>query len=138
MRAHRIEKERLLAEQEKEGQPRHVAQIRRARTDLPPSGELTSITTPRPAAAHPTSMSSLCPAEDTSNINIICCWSACVGNNDEDRQVNGQHHLRNLMVQPQKKSKGCPLTLTANHKSKLSHDFNASPLVSYISELMEV
>lgn len=133
LHSHRVEKERILSEQEKQGQPRHVAQIRRARTSLPTNDQdATSHSAPNSnsaAAAHPTSISSLCPRDDTSNINIICCWSALVGNG-EDKKVYGQHHLRNLMVRPQKTSKGCPLALTANHPSKVSHNFNLSPLVS--------
>jgi len=35
LQSHRIEKEMLVAEQEKEGQPRHVAQIRREKSSLP-------------------------------------------------------------------------------------------------------
>lgn len=132
--AHRLEKERLLAAQEKEGQPRHVAQIRRARTSLPTNDEngISSFARPSSPAAHPTSISSLCPPNDASNINIICCWSALVGNEGEDERVYGQHHLRNLMVRPQNKSKGCPLSLTANYTSKASHKFDERPLVSYI------
>ena len=130
LHTHRVEKERLAAEQEKEGQPRHVAQIRRARTSLPTTDQDASSSDVQTcSAAHPTSISSLCPSNDASNINIICCWSALVG---DDKKVHGQHHLRNLMVRPQIKSKGCPLALTANHKSTVSHDFHARPLVSAI------
>jgi hypothetical protein len=126
-----VEKDRIAAEQEKEGQPRHVAQIRRARTSLPTNDQdiATSPAQQSISPAHPTSISSLCPTNDTSNINIICCWSALVGNQGDDKQVHGQHHLRNLMVR-QNKSKGCPLALTANYESKVSHDFNGGPLVS--------
>lgn len=130
--AHRMEKERIAAEQEKEGQPRHVAQIRRARTSLHTNDQdtTTSIAQQTISSAHPTSISSLCPTNDTSNINIICCWSALVGKQGDDKKVHGQHHLRNLMVRPQNKSKGCPLALTATYESKVSHDFNDGPLVS--------
>eukprot|EP00804_Cyclotella_cryptica_P024493 CCRYP_017559-RA/>CCRYP_017559-RA protein AED:0.26 eAED:0.26 QI:1717/1/1/1/1/1/5/475/1401 len=129
---HRVEKERLLAEQEKRGQPRHVAQIRRARTSLPQDDSEPSTSIPLQSSfasgAHPTSITSLCPQDGTSNINIICCWSAHVGNEGEDKTVYGQHHLRNLLVRPQTKSKGCPLALTAKHKSRVSHNFEACPL----------
>lgn len=136
LRNHRVEKERLLAEQEKRGQPRHVAQIRRARTSLPKDESETSasigVQSTSASGAHPTSITSLCPHDGTSNINIICCWSALVGNEGEDKTVYGQHHLRNLLVRPQTKSKGCPLALTAKHKTRVSHKFEACPLVRYI------
>jgi len=135
LQAHRVERERQVAAQEKEGQPRHVAQIRRARTLLPTNDTDTNsslVHYPTPAStAHPTSISRLCPQGDMSNIHIICCWSALVGNEgDNEEEVYGQHHLRNLMVRPQNKSKGCPLALSANYKTDLSHDFDLSPLVS--------
>jgi hypothetical protein len=134
LRTHRVEKERLLADQEKQGQPRHVAQIRRARTSIIKDDSETSTISLHPASTpvvHPTSITSLCPPGGTSNINIICCWSALVGNEGEDKTVHGQHHLRNLMVRPHSKSKGCPLALTAKHVSQVSHDFDSSPLVCY-------
>mmetsp|Transcript_1241 Transcript_1241/g.2203 ORF Transcript_1241/g.2203 Transcript_1241/m.2203 type:complete len:647 (+) Transcript_1241:74-2014(+) len=135
LHSHRIEKERIAAEQEKEGQPRHVAQIRRARESLPteesnvssaPEGPVSnpgSLTT-----AHPTSLASLCPLNGGSNINIICCWSACVGNEGSDTTIHGQHHLRDMLVRPLNKSKGCPLALTAKYNPKISHNFDEGPL----------
>lgn len=81
-------------------------------------------------AADPTSLASLCPLKGASNINIICCWSAIVGNGGKDETIYGQHHLRNLLVRPLNKSKGCPLALTAKYKSKVSHNFDEGPLVS--------
>ena len=80
--------------------------------------------------AHPTSIASLCPVSGSSNINIICCWSAVVGNNGRNEIIHGQHHLRNLLVRPQNNSKGCPLALTAKYNGKASHNFDNGPLVS--------
>lgn len=134
----------MMAEQEKEGAPRHVAQIRRARTSLPKeesnnfdansgqSQDPISLVPVTPATVHPTSIASLCPIDGSSNINIICCWSASVGNEILDETIYGQHHLRNLLVRPQYKSKGCPLALTAKHAAKASHNFIGGPLVSPI------
>jgi len=125
---HRIEKERLLAKQEKEGQPRHVAQIRRAKTSLPERESNLSSSCSEPVAQpHPTSIAHLCPSGGTSNINVICSWSARVGEGDQNETIVGQHHLRNLSIRPQNKSKGCPLAMTAKHMEKVRHDFDVSP-----------
>mmetsp|Transcript_27462 Transcript_27462/g.55151 ORF Transcript_27462/g.55151 Transcript_27462/m.55151 type:complete len:1702 (+) Transcript_27462:4357-9462(+) len=124
---HRREKERLLAEQEKEGQPRHVAQIRRAKTTLPGGESNLSSSSNEPVAQpHPTSIAHLCPSEGTSNINVVCSWSASVGEGGQYETIVGQHHLRNLLLRPQNKSKGCPLAMTAKHVEKVCHDFDAS------------
>ena len=129
----------MVAQQEKSGQPRHVSQIRRAKTSLPEQDSNVSsafdgqsqVSNLAPlVAAHPTSLASLCPLSGGSNINIICCWSALVGNEGRDITIQGQHHLRDLLVRPLNKSKGCPLALTAKYKPKVSHDFDIGPLVS--------
>jgi hypothetical protein len=127
LESHRIEKERILAEQEKEGQPRHVAQIRRAKTSLPSEESNLSSSNEPVAQPHPTSIARLCPSKGTSNINVICSWSASVGEGGQNESIVGQHHLRNLLVRPQNKSKGCPLAMTAKHIAKVSHDFDVSP-----------
>lgn len=57
-----------------------------------------------------------------------------MGDNGNDDTIYGQHHLRDLLVRPLNKSKGCPLAITANYKSHVSHDFNKGPLVSLIIE----
>jgi hypothetical protein len=122
----------MLADQEQTGQPRHVSQIRRAKTSLEQESteSLSSNASLRPAS-HPTSLASLCPVSGgESNINIICCWSAIVGREDVDDIIYGQHHLRNLLVRPLNKSKGCPLALTAKFKPRVSHNFDEGPLVS--------
>lgn len=127
LESHRREKERLLAEQEKEGQPRHVAQIRRAKTSLPwGESNLSSSSNEPVAQPHPTSIARLCPSEGASNINVICSWSASVGEEGQNETIVGQHHLRNLLVRPQNKSKGCPLAMTAKHTAKVRHDFDVS------------
>jgi len=129
-KTHKLDMERMAAEQEKDGQPRHVSQIRRAKGD----GEFTDVdlldaeTSHAPPKAHPTSISSLCPVSGSSNINIICCWAAIVEVGGGDEIIRGQHHLRNLLVRPQNKSKGCPLALTVKHKAHLVHDFSYGPL----------
>ncbi len=124
---HRIEKERLITEQEKEGQPRHVAQIRRAKTSLPESeSNISSLSNEPVAQPHPTSIAHLCPSAGTSNINVICSWSASVGEEGQHETIVGQHHLRNMLIRPQNKSKGCPLSLTAKHLEKVCHNFDTS------------
>lgn len=78
---------------------------------------------------HPTSLASLCPLNGGSNINIICCWSAVISNSErKDDIIYGQHHLRNLLVRPLNKTKGCPLALTAKYKPKVQHNFDEGPL----------
>jgi hypothetical protein len=127
----------MLADQEQSGQPRHVAQIRRAKTTLEQDSTVSegqsyvSDAAVR-AASHPTSLASFCPVlGGGSNINIVCCWSAIVGKDDTDETfIHGQHHLRNLLVRPLKKSKSCPLALTAKYKPRIFHNFDEGPLVS--------
>ena len=121
----------MLADQEQTGQPRHVSQIRRAKTSLEQESTESSFDASLRPASHPTSLASICPVSGGgSNINIICCWSAIVGREDADNTIYGQHHLRNLLVRPLNKSKGCPLALTANYKPRVSHNFDEGPLVS--------
>lgn len=77
-----------------------------------------------------------------SRIHVICSWSATVTGSkkqkspastggetsDDDAKttmtVQGQHSLVNLTVRPQKNLKGCPLTVTARHKTEVAHDFD--------------
>lgn len=81
------------------------------------------------AAVHPTSLASLCPLNGGSNINVICCWSAVISNSErKDDIIYGQHHLRNLLVRPLSKTKGCPLALTATYETKVQHNFDEGPL----------
>jgi hypothetical protein len=88
--------------------------------------------TPLPTlrTVHPTSLRRLCPPEaDASTMNIICSWSTTGGGAREAR-ICGEHHLRQLSVRPRKKSKGCPITITAKHPTKVSHHFASGSLVS--------
>ena len=129
----------MLADQEQTGQPRHVAQIRRAKTTLEQESTVSSSEgQPKAsgaairAASHPTSLASFCPVVGGgSNINIVCCWSAIVlKDNTDEIIIYGQHHLRNLLVRPLNKSKSCPLALTAKYKRHVFHNFDEGPLVS--------
>ncbi len=58
-----------------------------------------------------------------------------MSNDDKENVIFGQHHLRNLLVRPQHKSKGCPLALTATYKPNVSHNFDTGPLVSSVVSL---
>ena len=49
-----------------------------------------------------------------------------MGEGGQYETIVGQHHLRNLLLRPQNKSKGCPLAMTAKHVEKVCHDFDAS------------
>ena len=104
-----------------------MAQIRRAKTTLPGGESNLSSSSNEPVAQpHPTSIAHMCPSEGTSNINVVCSWSASVGEGGQYETIVGQHHLRNLLIRPQNKSKGCPLAMTAKHVEKVCHDFDAS------------
>ena len=124
----------MLANQE--GQPRDIAQIRRAKLETTVSlleGQSKEFGIVIQSKSHPTSLANLCPVninDGGSSINIVCCWSAViVSENAADSIVHGQHHLRSLLVRPIK-SKGCPLSLTAKFKPNISHNFDEGPLVS--------
>ena len=125
LNAHIEEQARIAAEQENEGQPRHVSQIRRAKSALKDRGNPEAQEDDGGGEAfHPTSIASLCPKKANSEINLICAWSTPGTANDE--KLFGQHHLRQLAVRPRRRSKGCPLMVSARHKSEVSHDFAAS------------
>lgn len=126
----------MLANQE--GQPRDIAQIRRAKHETTVSsleGQSKEVGNVLQSQSHPTSLANLCPVninDGGSSINIVCCWSAIIGSeNDADSIVHGQHHLRSLLVRPIK-SRGCPLSLTAKYKPNVSHNFDEGPLVSQL------
>jgi len=77
--------------------------------------------------SHPTSLDNLCSSEErSSDINIICSWAT----RGKDGLYKGQHHLRQLAVRPEFKSKGCPVLLSAKYESDFKHDFSQCPLVS--------
>jgi len=129
-------KELARRDADKEGEPRSIAQIRRANapasnSDNQPFSEDTSTESKRTRAltiindSHPTSLDCLCSSEESSSeINIICTW-ATSGTEDS---IVGQHHLRHLAVRPEYKSKGCPILISAKYDSDLSHDFSFGPL----------
>lgn len=130
------------AEKEKEGQhPRSIAQIRRANAPTTTSelskDEVDISNTPKDASSgvvkysHPTSLNHLCSSEESSSeINIICSWTT-PGKED---LLLGQHHLRQLAVRPEFKSKGCPILISAKYDTTFSHDFSYSPLVRVFVE----
>ena len=125
LNAHIEEQARIAAEQENEGQPRHVSQIRRAKSARKDGGDPEAQEDDGGGETyHPTSIASLCPKKANSEINLICAWSTPGTANDE--KVFGQHHLRQLAVRPRRRSKGCPLMVSARHNSEVSHNFAAS------------
>lgn len=80
--------------------------------------------------AHPTSIARLCPPDSSkAKLNMVCTWSAIGGGSRTDI-VYGQHHFTRLSVRPMTSSRGCPITITCRHPSKLIHDFVKGPLVS--------
>ena len=129
---------RIETEKENDGNnPRSIAQIRRANvpnTSEPNMGEgnLSTVSTGAilevTKNSHPTSLDCLCLSEErSSEINIICSWTT-TGNQNF---LVGQHHLRQLAVRPEFKSKGCPVLISAKYDAAFTHDFSGGPLVSF-------
>jgi len=126
---HQKDLARVEAEKEKEGQhPRSVAQIRRAQqanTMNPDESKNHDAEREDYRMSHPTSIANLCsPQHNSSEINVICSWITT----GTEGTIHGQHHLRQLAVRPQHRSKGCPLIISAQHESYLNHDFSGAPL----------
>jgi len=129
---YRMELAALEAENEKEGQhPRSIAQIRRARdSTIVDDGQSKY---EGGSQFHPTSLKNLCTSpHSSSEINVICSWTT-TGNRPQDVIV-GQHHLRQLAVRPEYKSKGCPILISASYDTSIYHDFSDGPLVRLIQQ----
>lgn len=143
LKAHQNELARIAAEEEDTGgHPRSLAQIRRAKSSLDSSidvsngtqGETADIGTVDDVAPdiHPTSLASLCPPESScAKINTICSWRAA-GQGEGEDEIRGEHHLTQLLVRPLKKSRGCPVTITAKHPTNVSHNFAKGPVVRMV------
>jgi len=117
---------RMDTEQEKENQgPRSIAEIRRAKSQLSTSSsdENEEYAHGKQAVYHPASRAFLCSPQE---VNIICSWKT-VGEHTNDI-IEGQHHLRQLAVRPQRKSKSCPLLIGAKYDPCVNHDFSTGPL----------
>lgn len=126
---HRKEQARIEAEKELDDKgPRSIAQIRRAKTGLFSAINECLEPSENGPKCDPTSRAFLCsPHNQTSSeINVVCSWKT-KGNRTKD-VISGQHHLRQLVVRPQQKSKSCPLLIEANYKQIVQHDFSISPL----------
>ncbi len=138
LEAHKKELAKIEAELEKENQgPRSIAEIRRARSNVSSSNTNTSSDTypikmqnrDDSLPFHPTSRAFLCSPHQHSRgseINVVCSWKTkglSVG-----EIIEGQHHLRQLVVRPQHKSKSCPLLIGAKYNSSLQHDFSLGPV----------
>lgn len=141
LKAHQNELARIAAEEEDSGRhPRSLGQIRRAKSSVSngmdaaggtqdETGDFSTVDDIVPNI-HPTSLASLCPPESScEKINSICSWRAA-GNGDGEYEIHGQHHLTQLSVRPLKKSRGCPLTITAKHPTNIFHNFAKGPVVS--------
>jgi hypothetical protein len=116
---------RMEAAQEKENQgPRTIAEIRRAKSQLSSiSDDNEEYIHGKQTICHPTSRAFLCSPQE---LNIICSWKT-VGEHDNDI-IEGQHHLRQLAVRPQRKSKSSPLLIGAKYDPCVNHDFSTGPL----------
>jgi len=138
LRSHQVELARAAAAEERGGHPRSIAQIRRAKSSLSGVDSITDtedeesdpMTGEEEGIAHPTSIAKLCPLDSSkAKLNMVCTWSAVGGGNRTDI-VHGQHHFTRLSVRPTTSARGCPITITCRHPSKVSHDFEKGPLVS--------
>ena len=123
---HKIALARAAAAHDAENQhPRSIAQIRRANTDssAPSTGTGAEEIGPSDVTtAHAVSIERLCPrSQDNEEVQIVCSWMG------EDAHLRGQHHIRGLFVHPIDKTRGCPITLTAQHPSYFSNDFDSGP-----------
>lgn len=135
LKAHQVELARAAAAEKGGGHPRSIAQIRRAKSSMSgieSSGDQEdddSLGDPL-GLAHPTSIARLCPPDSSkAKLNMVCTWSAR-GGGSRTNIVHGQHHFTRLSVRPTTSSRGCPITITCRHPSKIHHDFIKGPLVS--------
>ncbi len=124
----------IEAEKEKEGQhPRSIADIRRASSALSSNtSEPETLLDSNEKRYHPTSRACLCSPHNSSGaeINVICSWKTKGRTTSPGAMILGQHHLRQLAVRPQHKSKRCPLLICSKFDSVVTHDFSLCPLVS--------
>ena len=101
--------------EEDDQQPRHVSQIRRAKSMLNEKNAIDD-------DAHPTSIARLFPVNSCkTKVDLICTWRttrSAIG------AMQGQHHIAGLSVRPRSKSKGCPITITCQHPSTMTHNFS--------------
>ena len=124
---HTIALARAAAAHNAENQhPRSIAQIRRANTDTSAPSSATGTGLKEIAASDVStaqaSIERLCPrSQDKEEVHIVCSW---IG---EDASLRGQHHIQGLCVRPLDKTRGCPITLTAQHPSCFSNDFDSGP-----------
>jgi hypothetical protein len=116
------------SESQGDGHPRSIAQIRRANTSSladtndSDGGDGIVLETIRP-----TSIARLCPPGDDT-IHISCAWKTAGDDNDSNSNViHGEHHIRGLSVRPTSKTKACPITVTAEHPTSLSNNFDNGP-----------
>eukprot|EP00979_Chaetoceros_neogracilis_P012199 scaffold3156_cov268-Chaetoceros_neogracile.AAC.30 len=118
--------DKMDIEQEKENQgPRSIAEIRRAKNYLSSSylNENDEYIHGNQALCHPASRAYLCSPQE---LNIICSWKTAGEHTNE--VIEGRHHLRQLAVRPQHKSKSCPLLIGAKYDPFVNHDFSTGPL----------
>ncbi|CBJ30639.1 conserved unknown protein [Ectocarpus siliculosus] len=69
--------------------------------------------------AHPTSPDALC-APDVSLVHLMVLWGLD-GSGDAPARV-GQHHVRSLVIRPERVDRQCPLVLTVKYPSEVTWD----------------
>ncbi|CAM9817207.1 unnamed protein product [Ectocarpus fasciculatus] len=69
--------------------------------------------------AHPTSPDALC-APDVSLVHLMVLWGLD-GSGEAPARV-GQHHVRSLVIRPERVDRQCPLVLTVKYPSEVSWD----------------
>ena len=107
--------------EDEESQPRHVSQIRRAKTNANDGDDSDKSN----VQTHPTSLSRLCPkSTQQSHLELVCSWG------NKDTNTHGQTHVMGLSVRPKEASRGCPITITCQFPPKVQHNFAKGPAVS--------
>jgi hypothetical protein len=76
----------------------------------------------------PTSIARLCPSGDDT-IHISCVWKIAgdESNSNNSNVIHGEHHIRGLSVRPATRTKACPITITAEHPTVFSNNFDNGP-----------
>uniref|UniRef100_A0A7S1CZ30 Uncharacterized protein n=1 Tax=Cyclophora tenuis TaxID=216820 RepID=A0A7S1CZ30_CYCTE len=110
---------------DEESQPRHVSQIRRAKTA---DSTMEDDKEDPMANTHPTSIARMCPLNDRKTlIDLVCRWSSTNNNSSGDGQKDGQTHNTQLGVRSRETSRGCPITITCQYPSSVTHNFANGP-----------
>jgi len=127
LKLHQMALARASVDIQDDHHPRSIAQIRRANTSAFNSAS-NSRDGSEEEVIYPTSIARLCPPNDET-INISCAWRTIGKDATDTNVIYGEHHIRGLTVRPASQTKACPITVTAEHPSAVSNDFNNGPAI---------